>query len=305
MKRAQKLMILGVLIVFLMACSISKTPTNAVSPDTSSSGDNTSNQGTEGQPSSGDQSSGQPTDAFPFSVSIPTTVNIVNGILSVPKIITFYNPATKIYKTYLVLEDTSTDKVDIISEFNYKITWYDENKQAVDQWENTYNFKLLPQEKVLFELWPNKSKVADQKIASAVFEVSKVTSFKSFVDEGLLAKLGGYPITNPIIPVIPSDFTFEYVPLVLGGTIPRVTTPVRVQSTLTVQVQAEVEGIYLNSNGDMIGVGHSGPFMVDPKGSGSADVIGYDLTEKPAQGEYFVKILSPQRYPGSRLSGLF
>jgi hypothetical protein len=294
MKKAKKLMILGVLIVFLMACSISTTPKKAASPDTSSSGDMASNQATEGQPSSGDQSSGQPSDALPFSVSIPTDVKIVNGILTVPKIITFFNPTTKIYKTYLVLEDTSTDKLDLISEFNYKITWYDENKQAVDQWENTYNIKLIPQEKVLFELWPNKSKVADQKIVSAVFEVSQVTSIKSFWEQGALDKLGGLPpISHPIISVIPDNFTFDYAPLILGSTIPRVTTPVKVQSTLTVQVQAEVIGIYLNSKGEIIGVGMSDPIMVDPKGSGNADVIGYDMTEKPEQAEYFVKITSP------------
>lgn len=292
MKRSQKLILICMLLIFLMACNcgVLDNIKNTLGLETQS------NQEAE-SPSSSEDNSNQNSDQnnlpkLPFDVYIPTDIQIVDGVLDISQRITLYDSGANMYQSYLILENTSSDPTDMIFEFTYKITWYDQDKQIVDEWANTFNFKILPQEKILFYLWPEESKVADRTIVSTVFEVSEIKTAKMTADSAWLAKLAGLPITHPIVSINPSDFTFGYEEFALS-LIPVARTPVEIQSNLTTQAKVQVIGLYQNANGELIGIGRSVPVLLDPGGFLTSEVYGANITEEPAQAEYFVEIVSP------------
>lgn len=306
MKKAQKYLILSLFLIFMLACSLSNIVKEIGGQDQAEVGEQGSDQNSEVQPPSDDQSTiPGDTDKAPFNVNIPTEVNLIDSVLNISQYVTLNDQTIDGYKSFFVLENTSTDSADMISEFKYKITWYDENGQEVDVWENTYNScRILPQEKVLFYLYPERSKTADHQIASTVFEVFEVITVKDFADAEWLAKLASLPITHPIVSVNPGDFTFDYYTL-LFDPIPRVTAPVQVQSTLSREADVEVVGLYLNADGDLIGVGKSDPFILAAEGSASAEVVSYDLSEEPAQADYFIQIVNSSDILEVVFPGLF
>lgn len=311
MQRTQKLLILSTLLFFLLGCSLTNLVKEKIAGETAAIAEGVSNSDPEAQPSSPEaqpSSGGQaaePSDGekAPFNVYIPTEVKLVDSVLNISQYVTLNDQAAGSYKSYFVLENTSSDSADQISEFTYKITWYDESGQEVDVWENTYNSTdILPQEKVLFYLYPDRSKTEGRQIASTVFEVLDVTTVQSFADAEWLAKLASLPITHPIVSTNPGEFTFDYFVL-LFDPIPRVTASVQIQSALSVESGVEVVGLFLNANGDLIGIGKSDPVVLAAGGSATAEVVGYDMSEEPSQVEYFVEIVSPYEtfmvaYPG-------
>ncbi|MBA4383466.1 MAG: hypothetical protein C0410_01900 [Anaerolinea sp.] len=298
MKRSQKLILLCMMMIILMACNcgVLDNIKNIIGLDSQSNQESPSDQEAE-NPFSSEDSTNQSSDQSnlpkdPFDIYIPTELNIVDGVLDVSQRVTLYDSAANMYQSYLVLENSSSDPIDMIFEFTYKITWYDQDKQIVDEWANTFNSKILPQERILFYLWPEESKVADRTIVSTVFEVSEIKTAKIIADSEWLTKLAGLPITHPIVSINPSDFTFGYEEFVMS-LIPVARTNVEIQSNLTAQAKVQVIGLYQNANGELIGIGRSEPVSLDPGVSATSEVYGANITEQPAQADYFVEIVSP------------
>ena len=193
------------LMTILMACNcgIIDSIKNILGFDTQATEESTSNQETENPLASedpSDQSSNQSSiPKAPFDVFIPTDLEMIDGVLDISQRITLYDSGANMYQSYLVLENTSSNPTDIISEFTYKISWYDQDNQMIDEWANTFNFMILPQERILLYLWPEESKVGDRTIASTSFEVSEIKTTNMFADPEWLTELVSLPITHPIV----------------------------------------------------------------------------------------------------------
>jgi len=217
MKSSQKLILLCLLMIILMVCNCSVIDNikNILGLETQSNQESTSNQETE-NPFSSEDNSNQTSDQSnlpkdPFDVYIPTDLQMVDGILSISQRFTLCDSVAYMYQSYLVLENTRSVPTDIITEFTNKITWYDQDNQIVEERANFYNFKILPQEKIFFYLWPETDKVIDHTFVSTLFVVSEITTTKIPSDPEWLAKQAGLPITHPIVSVTPGDFT-TYIP---------------------------------------------------------------------------------------------
>lgn len=284
MNKFKKAMILAILAVFLLACNLPFLKNNSSASESSTQEENnTTSSGHDSQTSGKNQN-----PAFSYNLFVPTRAKISDDALNIPWAFTNCVSEDEDCETYVVLDNTSTDSVDIVSEFNYTMTWYDENNKVLDQWERTFNDTLIPQEKFLFKLWPDNDKIAGHPVASAVFEITQVTHFKSFWDPDALAKLAQSKVDYPLFIVTAGDFKMD----TLMGDMPVVTTHVSVQNNLSKQVGVIVVGLYLNEKGELIGVGQSDGVAVDAGASGDLDVAAYNLTEQPARGEYFAGFAS-------------
>jgi len=301
MNKYKKLIAIGMLMMFLMACNLLNLVNNASDTNTQTIEQASGDQESENLPVS-PESSNLTTDGGdetkdPFMILIPTDVKSDDGslddTLDVSQRITLYDSTLDKYKTYFVFNNTASDSADTISEFTFKITWFDKDNQIVAKQEGIFrDTVILPQEKVLFYAFPQGGEMTDQKIVSVLCEISGLKTYKMTVDAELSTKISGLPITHPIVSVTPGDLTFEYYTYIISK-IPRAIASVTVQSSLTVETGVEVVGLYQNAEGILIGVGKSEPFIMDPGGTASADVIGYDISEQPVKAEYFTQIVTP------------
>jgi hypothetical protein len=62
-----------------------------------------------------------------YNVGILTEIISPNNILSLTKNYSFVDTTTGLNRVFVILENNSTDPLDIITDYSGKITWFDEN----------------------------------------------------------------------------------------------------------------------------------------------------------------------------------
>jgi hypothetical protein len=227
-----------------------------------------------------------------FDSNIPTEVILPNNQVSVPKKMTIYSPLLDSYRTYLFLENNSTDPEDVIVEISYTMTWYDDQNQIVDQWITNSDSRIFPHEYSLIEPWVEKAKAKDHKITNARFELNDVKTIKTgWTDEDLKAKIRSQKVTHPFMTINPEPYRVED-PSFMESMV-HAESRAAVQSSMNTKVGVMVVAFYLNANKEMVGVG-KGSVEIAPLGSVNVDIIGIHLTEAPASAEYYAIIVGPK-----------
>jgi hypothetical protein len=311
MKKSEKALLISVLVIFLMACNCNllnlfKEKTGLESNSSEEQGGSSisvPDQAT-GKPStqstkkpSGQVSSDSDASFLPV---VPTEVIVPDGILKITKAFTAYDEEIVSCKSYILIENTSTDPLDAVKEFSYVMTWYDDQGQIVDQWDHTWGPNVFPQEANIFTAWVDKDKLEGHKIVKAVFEIKDITTVNTFYTEGSVReKVANTPIKHPFFPFTATDFKMEND--FLFGKI--ASNTVTVQSSLANKVGVQIVAFYFNDQNQVIGVGINGEAEVDPGASVPIEVNSYFFTETPTKAEYTPILIGPSDllevvYPG-------
>ncbi|MHC1781261.1 MAG: hypothetical protein AB9891_00635 [Anaerolineaceae bacterium] len=224
-----------------------------------------------------------------FNVSIRTEVISPNNLVSLTKNFSSYDPNTGLNYIYMVVENTSTDPLDIIAEYSGKVTWFDENNQVIDEQEIFgFSTNIFPQEKQLYQLNIGKRELGDRKINLIRIELTKIITVKSYEDSGLKDRINAQKWVHPIATINADTFRVEpYLFSYLIG-ISKVT----VQNNINSQFKPSVIGLYYDANNQLVGVGKSGPFVLPALGSAEVELVTNNLTSVPARMEYYVEMPS-------------
>ena len=223
-----------------------------------------------------------------FNVGIRTEVISQDDFLSVTKNFSSVDPTTGLNHVYVVLENNSTDPLDIITEFTGKITWFDENNEVIDELEIIgMATNIFPQEKRLYSAYVDRDKVQDRTISQIRVELNKVTTVKSYQDSGLKDKISSQEWSHPFATTEPG--TFEIKPYLIDYAMG--ITKVAVQNTINSAIKpAVVVGLYYNENDELVGIGKSERFELPALGSAEVDVVTTNLTSVPVRMEYYVEM---------------
>lgn len=288
MKKTQRALFISVLVIFLMACNCNLI--NQVKEMTGlGEGSADDSGGSIFGPffQTTDQPSDKPVTVYEeidYKTFVPTEVIVPDGVLRITKYITTYDATTVMCRTFLLLENIGTDPLDAINSFSFTMTWYDDQNQVVDQWNNTNGPIVFAQEKNLWEPWVSRNLLTGRNVVRAVFEVKDIITLNSFFTEGQVReRVASTPLNHPFFSLSAEALRLEYHPIY--NVIPQ--TTVSVQSALANPVGVQVVAFYFNEKGEVIGMGKSGPADLDAGASASLDVLGYGLTEAAARAEYY------------------
>ncbi len=222
-----------------------------------------------------------------FEVGIRTEVISPVDFISLAKNYAFVDPETGLNHVYVVLENNSTDPLDIITEVIGKVTWLDENNAVIDEHEINGNFtNIFPQEKRLYDSYADKSKAQDRTISLIRFELTQIATVKSFQDGGIKDKISAQAWSHPFATT--EAGTFEIKEYLINRAMG--ITKVTVQSTINSEIKPSVVGLYFNENNELVGVGKSKSFQLPALGSAEADVATTNLSSVPATMEYYVEM---------------
>jgi hypothetical protein len=277
MLRYKKALLIIVIISISLGCSVIDSSIKAV-------GDEVSNQ-IEAQTEPQTISTPTPT----FNVGIRTEVISPNNLVSLTKNLSSYDTTTGLNHIYVIVENTSTDPLDIIAEYSGKLTWFDEKNQVIDEQEIFgFSTNIFPQEKQLYQAHIGKRELGDRKISLIRLELTKIVSEKSFQDSGLKDRIGAQKWVHPFATIKADTFRVEpYLFSYLIG-ISKVT----VQNNINSQIKPSVIGLYYDANNQLVGVGKSGPFVLPALGSADVDLVTNNLTSVPVRMEYYVEMPS-------------
>jgi hypothetical protein len=290
MKKLQKVSFLIIVLIFVMACNLpapthDQTSTEAVSTD-----------GQTGMPTENpDQATEQPTVSDPrggfFGISIPTEGIVPAGFVKISNALTVYDPDSNHCWTYILLKNTSIEPLDIVKDFSYTMTWYDDQNQMVDQWESTNGPAVFPQETNLWEMWAESEKLKDHKIARAVFEVKDIASVNSFYSVGPIRdRVTTQPLPHPFFTIDAGELTIDKEDLVYGTVANSSAT---IKSALPTVTNVQVLAIYFNDKEEWIGTAKSDPVELYSGASATVDLSGFNLTALPVRAEYYPLVVSP------------
>lgn len=288
MKKTQKVLVISVLVVFLMACNCNllnmiKEKVGLGDGATAVEGGSPFSAPTQETEKPSNQS-GSSDEEYTFVKFIPTEVIIPDGVLQVTKFITTYDEANNLCETTLLIENTSTDPLDVVKEFSYIITWYDDQGQMVDQWDHDSGPNVFPQEATLFEPWVHEDKLTGHKVVRAVFEITEISTVKSkFPDGSVKEHIANTPLNHPFFPYTANEMIVENDYLL--GTY--ASTTITVQSSMENKLGAQVIAVYYDDQDQVIGIGKSPQFEINPGESITGEVEGYALTELPVRAEYY------------------
>ncbi len=134
MQHYKKALLITMLLAISLACGLPSAISEAVGGQ-----DSTPIAG-QSEPEAADtaalsQSETTDTPNLDYIVRIPTEVISPDNFLNLTKSYSYIDPNTGLNFTYVVLENNSTDPLDIITDYTGKITWFDENNQVIDEWE--------------------------------------------------------------------------------------------------------------------------------------------------------------------------
>lgn len=271
----KKALLILMLLTISLACSISKIEDK---------GDQDSAQVAE-------QSQSQAADApkLDYNVGIRTEVISPTNTLSLAKNYSYTDTNTVLSRSYVILENNSTDPLDIITEFYGKMTWFDENNQVIDEIDvNMSGTSIFPQEKQRFQSYPEPSKVNDRKISLVRFELTDVVTVKSFDNADFKNRIGKQNWNHPFVSTTPGEFSFQSYLMDYWMGISKVA----VQNNTNSNIKITVVGLYFNENNELIGVGASESFELSALASADMDVTVTNLSSVPMRIEYFVEMNS-------------
>jgi hypothetical protein len=229
------------------------------------------------------------TPKLDYNVPIRTEVISPVSFLSLAKNYSFTETTTGLSRTLVVLENNSTDPQDIITDFEGKMTWFDESNQVIDEIEVIgFGTNIFPQEKQRFQSYPDPNKVNDRKIGLVRFELTKIATVKSGNYQELKDKISKQNWSHPFVTAAPGAFRIEPYLIDYSMGISKVT----VQNTINSKIKVTVVGLYYNDKNELVGMGASGSFELAPLGSSEVDVATGNLSSVPVRIDYYVEINS-------------
>jgi hypothetical protein len=286
MLRYKIVLLFTMLLSISLACGLPSAISEAV-------GSQDSNQVAEqSQPEAADsaaqpQSETTDTPRLDYNVGIPTEVISPDNLLNLTKSYSYVDTNTGLNRTYVVLENNSSDPLDIVTDYTGKITWFDENNQVISEWEQDGMFtNIFPQEKQLFQTWVDRDVVNGRKIGLVRVELSDIKTVKSWDDVAIKDKISAQKWSHPFVTAKPG--TFQIQPWLINLYIGM--TKVNVQSNINSMIKPEVVGIYYNEQDEIVGIGGSGPFELPALGSADVDVLTLNLSSVPVRMEYYVEM---------------
>jgi hypothetical protein len=286
MLRYKKALLITMLLSISLACGLPSAISEAVGGQ-----DSTPIAG-QSQPEAADtaalsESETTDTPRLDYNVEIPTEVISPDNLLNLTKSYSYIDTTTDLNRTYVVLENNSTDPLDIVTEYSVKVTWFDENNQVISEWEQNDRWtNIFPQEKQLFQMWVDKDVVNGRKIGLVRVELSNIKTVKSFDFAEIKDKISAQPWSHPFVTTNPGAFQMQpYLITYFMGL-----TKVNVQSNINSMIKPEVVGIYYNEQDEIVGIGGSGPFELPALGSADVDVATLNLSSVPVRMEYYVEM---------------
>ena len=298
MQRYKKALLITIILTISLACSVPAAISKATGSQDSAQIAEQSQPESAGtaalsQPESAgtaalSQSEATDTPKLDYNVRIPTEVISSDNLLNLTKSYSYIDTNTGLNRTYVVLENNSTDPLDIVTDYSGKITWFDENNQVISEWEqNGMNTNIFPQEKQLFQTYVDKDVVNGRKIGLVRVELSNIKTFtESFNDPVLKDKINAQQWSHPFVTTNPGAFQIQ--PWLMGLFMGL--TKVNVQSNINSMIKPEVVGIYYNEQNEIVGIGGSGPFELPALGSADVDVATINLSSVPVRMEYYVEM---------------
>ena len=282
----KKALLITMLLAISLACGLPSAISEAVGSQDSSQ------VAEQSQPESADtaalsESETTDTPKLDYNVEIPTEVVSPDNLLNLTKSYSYIDTNTDLNRTYVVLENNSTDPLDIVTEYSVKVTWFDENNQVISEWEqNDRCTNIFPQEKQLFEMWVDRDIVNGRKIGLVRVELSNIKTVKSFDDAVIKDKISAQQWSHPFVTTKPGEFQIQPWAITLSMGI----TKVNVQNNINSMIKPEVVGIYYNEQNEIVGIGGSGPFELPALGSADVDVATTNLSSVPVRMEYYVEM---------------
>jgi hypothetical protein len=282
MLRYKKVLLIIMILTISLACSVTDSGIKAVGNQVSTQIDAQS------------QSQAIATPTPTFNVGIRTEVISPNNLVSLTKNLSSYDTTTGLNHIFVIVENTSTDPLDIISEYSGKLTWFDEKNQVIEEREIFgFSTNIFPQEKQLYQAHIGKRELGDRKISLIRLELTKIVSGKSFQDSGLKDKISAQKWIHPFV-TVKSD-TFKVEPYLMNYAMG--VSKVTVQNNMNSQIKPSVVGLYYDANDQLVGVGKSGPFELPALGSTDVDLVTNNLTSVPVKREYYVEMPSTMSVP--------
>jgi len=281
MLRYKKALLIIMLLTISLACDLPAAMSKAIGKQVRT------------QIASQSQSQAIGTPTATFNVGIHTEVSSPNNFLSLTKNFSSFDPLTGLNYSYVILENNSTDPLDIITDYTGNITWFDENNQFIDENEiYGVSTNIFPQEKQLYKFYVDKSKLQGRKISLIRFELTKIGTVKSF-DSGLKDRISQQKWSHPFVTTKPGTFQIE--PFLVDWAIGK--SKVVVQNNTNAKIKPLVVGLYYNEKNELVGVGKSGSFELPALGSANVDLVTTNLTSVPVKMEYYVEMPSTKSVP--------
>lgn len=282
MLRYKKALLIIMILTISLACSVTDSGIKAVGNQVSTQMDAQS------------QSQAISTPTPTFNVGIRTEVISPNNLVSLTKNLSSYDTSTGINHIFVIVENTSTDPLDIIAEYSGKLTWFDEKNQVIEEREIFgFSTNIFPQEKQLYQALIGKRELGDRKISLIRFELTKITTVKSYQDGGLKDKISAQKWAHPFVTVKSDTFKVEPYLMTYAMGVSKVT----VQNNMNSKIRPSVVGLYFNENNELVGIGKSGPFVLPALGSAEVDLVTTNLTSIPVKREYYVEMPSTMSVP--------
>ena len=272
MLRYKKALLLIMLLMISLACSVSRSKAN----------DNQDSAPVDAQ----SQSQAADTPKLDYNVGIRTEAISPNSFLSLVKNYSYTDTNTGLSRTYVILENNSTDPLDIITLFTGKMTWFDEDNQVIDEIDIRVANNIFPQEKQKFESYPEPTKVNGRKISLVRFELTNVETAKSYNNAEFKDRINKQNWSHPFVSITPGAFRIEPWLMDLSMGISKVT----VKNNYNSKFNIKVVGLYFNENNELIGVGASEIFELAALATADVDVAVTSLSSVPARIEYYAEM---------------
>ena len=200
------------------------------------------------------------------------------------------DPRTGLNHVYVVLANTSTDPLDIVTGYKVTITWFDDSNQVIETYEQEgLGTNIFPQERQLLTSYVDPDTVNGRTLGLVRLEFTEVTTVKSAGGGGeWYDKISLQNWSHPFVTTNPGAFHVEpYLIDYLMGM-----SKVAVQNNTAASIRPKVVGLYFNESDELVAVGGSGPFDLVALGSAEVDVVTTNMSSVPVRTEYFVEMPS-------------
>jgi hypothetical protein len=272
----KKALLIIMLLTISLACSVSKSEPK----DSQDSQDSTPVDA---------QSQSQAADipSMDYNVVIQTEAISPENFLSLAKNYSYIDTTTGLSRTFVILENNSTDPLDIIENYTGKMTWFDENNQVIDEIDVVgFGTNIFPQEKQRFQSYPDPNKVNGRKISLVRFELAEVVTVKSYANNEFKDRISKQNWSHPFVSTTEKAFRLEpYLTTYVMGF-----SKVTAQNNTNANIKITVVGLYYNEKNELVGVGASEKFDLAALGSAEVDVATGSLSSEPVRIEYFAEM---------------
>jgi hypothetical protein len=211
------------------------------------------------------------TEAIPVEYLVPVKVATLKSMAGV--------------STYALLENQSTDLINVVDGFNYKLTYLDVNNFVVAEQTLEEVASIFPGEKQLVNYTPNiPEENRELIITRARFEITKIIPAQIHPD--YYDRVRSLKLPDPLIAVTGQPFQIEIIDQGFFKTY-NAKTSVVLQNNLNAEIEAEAVALFLDANGEIVGQARTGGVILPPNGQANFEITAFDLCGEVAGVEYY------------------